>query len=105
MIAKKIAGRGELGHLNWGADFSRSKKVLQEELKELQKHIGEKVMLTGGGGHEASYHTLKRAWIERFNDEKWGLRAELEPSPFHWQKENFTPWLDSWQISIIQKEV
>lgn len=103
MIAKKIAGRGELGDLNWGANFTRSKEALKRELRKLQKHIGERVLLTGGGGNRASYHTLENAWIERFDDEKWGLKAELSPSPFEWQEDNFTPWLDSWQISIIEK--
>lgn len=102
MIAKKIAGRGELGHLNWGADFSRSKKVLEKELKELNKHIGKKVLLTGGGGSRASYHILIRAWIERISKGKWGLQAELKPGITEWQ-ETFTPWLDSWQISIIER--
>jgi len=102
MIARKIAGRGELGNLNWGADFSRSKRTLQKELKELKKHIGEKVLLTGGGGHRASHHTLVDAWIEPCG-KRWALQAKVTPSISASMGEFFTPYLDSWQISVIEK--
>ena len=103
MIAKKIAGRGEVGNLNWGADFTRSKKTLNKELQALRQHIGEKVLLTGWGGGNVRRVTLKDAWIEPYDDKKWALVARLSPSPFTWMDEDFTPYLDSWQISIIEK--
>lgn len=101
MIAKKIAGRGELGHLNWGADFSRSKRVLEKELKELKKHMGEEVLLTGGGGSRVSYHKLIKAWIGKYGKNKWTLQAKLRPG-LDRNGGSFTPYLDSWQISITE---
>ena len=106
VVVRKIAGRGRLGNWNWGATVIRDEKVLLEELKELKKHIGEKVLLTGGGGPGAHIGKLVDAWLEDYtymNKKGKGLRVrlvDLDP-PIAGMRE-FTPWIDSWQISVFE---
>lgn len=107
---KIIAGRGEMGDMNWGVNF---KGLPQDRLdkweKELKKHVGEEVFLSGGGGAGVSSVKLvgvhQEVWDK--NTGKMGLRAELqrlETRPLQYKKgEIFDPWMDSWQVSILER--
>jgi hypothetical protein len=102
---KLIGGYGQIGDTNWG--FNESKIESDKWLAECQKHIGETVLLTGGG-------SLGKAWLAKLTDvklEKLGnnlvpqVRLEnLKPKWDSYTKENiFTPYLGSWQISVKGK--
>lgn len=98
---KKIAGRGKLGDMNWGADFDRPLSIVKNELRELQKHIGEQILLTGGGSLEANLAVLKKAYITEPEPKKFAVQVkltDLEPSLGY--RDTFTPYIDSWQISV-----
>lgn len=114
----KIAGRGSLGDVNWGVDFKNGRPLdqLQKELAELEKHYGETVLVTGGGGFGASLATLHSAEIvpSGIGDHP-SLQANItvtegEMCDWNWDKKphkknkphNMTPFLDSWQISVKQ---
>lgn len=103
-----IAGRGSLGDINWGA-AGRSLTVLKSELRELKKHIGQRVLLTGGGGPGGSIATLKSAIIvkEGYMRGMPGLKVYLTNIDPKYGgigrsggREAFDPWIDSWQISV-----
>lgn len=105
---KLIAGRGSVGDINWGV-AGRSLTVLKKELIELNKHIGERVLLTGGGGPGGSIATLKGARIvkEGYMRGKPGLKVFLTGIDPKYGgigkfggRESFDPWIDSWQISV-----
>lgn len=110
-----IAGRGSLedvasgAWVNWGAS-GRPLATLKKELAELNKHIGERVLLSGGGGPGASLATLRGAEIvkEGYIKGKPGLKVYLiDIDPIYrgyGPRESFDPWLDSWQISIMVPE-
>lgn len=99
----KLAGRGKIGDRNWGADFTTPKAELEKQLKEIKKHIGKEVLLTGGGGHSGSLHILQDVWIQHVGrSNSWGLMVRLTPGLFE-DTEEFTPFLDSWQISIKEE--
>ena len=106
VVIRKIAGRGELGNWNWGATVIRPLEELKKELRELKKHIGKKVLLTGGGGPGVHIGILVDAWLEDYvhmGKKGKGLRVklvDLDP-PIAGMKE-FTPWVDSWQISVFE---
>lgn len=98
-----IAGYGQLGSWNWG--FDETKIEPDKWLKELQKHIGERVLLTGGGSFGKHWYcTLANASIDLLGDKptpKVTLK-NLRPRMDKWSKEPniFEPWLGSWQISV-----
>jgi hypothetical protein len=109
-----IAGRGSLGDMNWGVDFKNGRPLeqLQKELAELEKHYGETVLLTGGGGYTASLATLHSAEIlPNGIGNHPSLQANLtvtkgdmcDYNQKTWKKtkpHNMTPYMDSWQISV-----
>jgi hypothetical protein len=107
---KLIAGRGAGMQMNWGVDF---KGIPQDRLDEwqhdLEKHIGEEVYLSGGGGWEVDVVKLvgvkQDVWDAKTG--KMGLRAvleRLETKPLQYKKgEVFEPWMDSWQISVLER--
>lgn len=99
----KIAGRGKLGDMNWGADFNRPEKVVLKEHEELKKHIGEPVVLTGGGGWVWYVGVLKGIKIDEIDGKKI-VRAHITnlDMPIG-GKHEFSPLLDSWQISVFDK--
>lgn len=97
-------------------DFKNGRPLdqLQKELTELEKHYGETVLVTGGGGFGGSLATLHRAEIL---PEGIGYHPSLKAyltitkgdmcdyNEKTWKKTKpteFDPWLDSWQISVKQ---
>jgi hypothetical protein len=105
MSWQKIAGYGELGDINWGFDSSQVRT--DEWLRECQKHIGETVLLTGGG-------SFGKAWLAKLTGVSLGMLAgkptpkvrleNLEPPMSSYGENIFEPWLGSWQISIYKEE-
>ena len=100
----KIGGYGELGSINWGFDNARVET--DKWLNECQKHIGETVLLTGGG-------SFGKAWLAKLIAVSIGIlggkptpKVRLENIKPKWSNygENiFEPWLGSWQISVKPK--
>ncbi len=97
----KIGGYGELGNTNWG--FDSSQVETDRWLNECQKHIGETVLLTGGG-------SFGKSWLAKLVTVSIGMLGD-KPTPkvrlenikprFTYSGENiFEPWLGSWQISV-----
>jgi len=99
----KIAGRGEFGDTNWGADFSQSHEEKQAWYDELIKHIGEVVALSGGGSLDG------KVWFGVLKSCDWGLCGDKETikvrlenlTPKMAGNHVFEPWIDSWQISVL----
>ncbi len=110
---KLIAGRGELTPqfaTNWGArGDGYPPEVINKWQKALEKHVGETVYLSGGGGWGIEPMKLLGVYQEVWNKDtgRMGLHAKLErlaPSKYGQPKgEIFEPWLDSWQISVLEK--
>jgi len=99
---KKIAGRGRGPQMNWGADVTRPISTLRRQLRELKKHIGEFVVVTGGGGSGYKYAILTGAELAPYGTDGVGLRAHLDRvTPNGGYGPKFDPWIDSWQINII----
>lgn len=105
-----IAGRGEGMQMNWGVDPNGlPQESLDKWQKELEKHIGEEVYLSGGGGSGIDKVKLIGVEQEVWNTKtgRMGLRAKLqrlEDRPLHYKKgEIFDPWMDSWQISVEER--
>ena len=101
----KIAGRGELGDTNWGADFSQNHEEKQAWYDELVKHIGEVVALSGGGslGSKVWFGVLKSCDWGPCGD-KEAIKVRLESmTPKMAGSHVFEPWIDSWQISILSE--
>ena len=102
----KPAGDNYFGYPN--------KAKLEETLAEVQSHIGEKVIVGGGGGAGANYATLKGAHIEPFPirihdvvQDRWGLKVDLRmlKGDKIFGKQDFDPWLDSWYIEVKEHPV
>ncbi|MBA7688536.1 hypothetical protein ES703_97020 [subsurface metagenome] len=97
----KIGGYGELGSLNWGFDHSQVRA--DKWLEECQKHIGETVLLTGGG-------SMGKAWQAKLVTVSIGilggkptpkaLLKNIKPRWSNYGDNVFEPWLGSWQISV-----
>ena len=103
MTWKKLAGRGALGNVNWGVDFDDKKSLqeLQPLLKEIKKYIDKRVLLTGGGGFGSHIGILKGAKIGEMAKGCFRIEVTLEKlDPPLAGDTTFTPWLDSWQISV-----
>ena len=113
-----IAGRGQLGDMNWGVDHQHARplSIILDELVELKKHIGEKVLLTGGGGYGTNIAILKGAEIVKqgYIRNQPGLKVYLtiikgpmmDYNQKTWKKtvpSDFDPWIDSWQISVKER--
>ena len=100
---KLIGGYGKLGDTNWGFDESRIET--DKWLAECKKHIGETVLLTGGGSFgKYWYATLADVSLGKLGD---NLRprvklVDLDPNwhPYSEEPNEFTPWLGSWQVSV-----
>jgi hypothetical protein len=100
----KIGGYGRLGDCNWGFDETQIKA--EEWLEECRKHIGETVLLTGGG-------SLGKTWLAKLTDVSIGslggrptpkVRLEdIDPKWSCYGENIFEPWLGSWQISVMQE--
>jgi len=98
---KLIAGRGELGNINWGYDDSISEKIVKKWYKNLKNHIGEKVLLSGGGGHDYNFGKLTDVKMDTFNN-KPAIKVKLENlDPPIAGRQTFEPWINSWQISVL----
>ena len=107
--AKLIAGRGEIGDSNWGANFDRNKAKLERQLKRLKRHIGERIMLTGGGSFgKAWFGILENPRIVPFGDNALALQVTLRDllprmSEGRLSEDTFEPYINSWQISAIER--
>lgn len=104
---KIIGGRGEVGDMNWGVDFNAHTTAaeLKPTLKEIKKHIGETVLLTGGGGFGARTGKLSDAKIALAWGKAHRIKVKLTNlDPSMSGDTVFEPWLDSWQISIWAKQ-
>ena len=97
----KIGGYGELGNTNWG--FDHSQVEANGWMKECQKHIGETVLLTGGG-------SFGKGWLAKLVAVGIGMLGDkptpkvrlenIKPRWTHYGDNIFEPWLGSWQISV-----
>lgn len=105
---KLIGGYGETGDTNWGYDST--KIDTQKWLKECRKHIGETVLLTGGGSFmgRAWLAKLVKVGIGKFPDGSESVKVKLIDLDPPWNKyvedkrpNEFEPWLGSWQISAL----
>lgn len=99
-----IGGYGEIGAQNWG--FDPSKITAEKWATEARRHIGERVLLTGGGSSKAWMATLERVSIKIFRGERVPevRLTDIDPpwdSPPY--PNVFEPYLGSWQISIWDK--
>ena len=102
---RKLAGRGEIGNENWGANFNQSEEEKKQWLENLRKHIGEVVLITGGGGRDFNLGVLKDARLVELGD-KQVVQAKLEnvtPRMAFTENGIFEPYLDSWQISALEE--
>jgi len=105
---KLIGGYGEIGDTNWGFD---SKQIqAQKWAGECRKHIGETVLLTGGGSFMGSAWVAKliKVSIRKFHDGSKGVAVKLidiDPPMNKYVEDKrpnkFEPWLGSWQISAL----
>ncbi len=95
----KIAGRGKLGDMNWGADFSSNvTQNLHRTAEKLKEHTGEKVLLTGGGGYGYNVGVLTGAEVDYARN---AVRVHLRDlQPKMGGRTEFSPLIGSWQISV-----
>lgn len=97
----KIAGRGKPGDWNWGW-VPRSESEIEKELQILRRHLGQIVLLSGGGGPGVNLAVLEDAWIERMGNGEKALRVKLTHlTPPLGGRDTFTPYVGSWQISAL----
>jgi hypothetical protein len=106
---RKVAGRGKLGDMNFGADFNyTSEEGLRSEFEELKKHIGEVVVLSGGGGWDFHFGVLKSVEmvdVEVDGSVRKAIRVTLDHlTPSMAGRREFSPYIDSWQISVLEKD-
>jgi hypothetical protein len=101
-----IGGYGEIGSWNWGFDDSRIET--NKWVAECKKHIGETVLLTGGGSFgKAWLATLTDVWVSSLGGKPIPqVRLEnLKPKWNGYVEDNvFEPYLGSWQISILKED-
>lgn len=97
-----IGGYGQPGSTNWG--FDHSQVETDKWLNECRKHIGDTVLLTGGG-------SFGKSWLAKLTRVSIGLlgnkptpKVRLEDIKPRWTRypddNSFEPWLGSWQISV-----
>ncbi len=99
-----IGGYGKIGDTNWG--FDENQIQTDRWLAECQRHVGETVLLTGGG----SFGNCWLAKLTRVFLRDWGrdgqkrVAVRLENIKPKWStlrgNNFFEPWLGSWQISV-----
>ena len=101
----KVAGRGEIGHVNYGATIARDEETILKEYSILKEHLGEPVLLTGGGGYTMSIGILEDVKIINLQGGEKALKVRLEDikPPVFGDEKVFEPWIDSWQISVFDK--
>lgn len=100
-----IAGRGKIGSMNWGYGDPTDAQI-SEWKSELENEIGEKVILTGGGGSGMHSAILTEVWVDEHSPGgPKGLRVRLANTspPMMRDGKDFTPWIGSWQISRLKK--
>ena len=96
---RKIAGRGKIGDQNWGFDPHRNPETCKAEYEELKRHIGEIILLSGGGGSEMNLAVLEDVtWNEKFGAAQCKLSHITPPIG---NRRTLNPIMNSWQISII----
>jgi len=93
-----IAGRGMLGDWNWGYS-DPDPEILRKWCEALKKHIGEDVLLSGGGsGSNLAKLTGTRMTKLAGKPALKVTLVNLRPSMgTHHQ---FSPYIGSWQISV-----
>lgn len=109
----QIGGRGSGGSMNWGTRMPfEDREPLEDTARTLRKHVGEPVVLTGGGGPGMELAVLEDARVRECGD-GWGLRAEvtvyggkLTAGRFSVKDvgDAFTPWVDSWCVHVFPDE-
>lgn len=97
----KIGGYGQLGDTNWGFDGSQIET--DKWAAECRKHVGQTVLLTGGG-------SMGKSWLAKLVAVSIGTlggkptpKVKLENLKPRWSSygdNTFEPWLGSWQISV-----
>ncbi len=103
---RMIAGRGSPGSQNWGYDNRIALEVYQDWKGELDRHIGEIVALTGGGGWGVyGYGRLEKSEIIPFHNTgdpglKVYIKGLYDPSRTWREPEDFDPWVNSWQVWV-----
>ena len=97
----KIGGYGRIGSINWG--FDASQVETDKWLAECQKHLGETVLLTGGGSFGKYWlATLISVSVKMLGGKPTPkVRLEnIKPRFSNYGENVFEPWLGSWQISV-----
>ena len=78
--------------------------ALGRTLAEVKGHIGETVLISGGGGPGMSQAVLAGAEILPFGSaqgKRWGLKVHLKNvKPKIGSDSGFDPWLDSWTLWV-----
>lgn len=103
---KLIAGRGEGQSMNWGFDDKIPETTYRKWYDALKSHIGEKIVLTGGGGFGCQFGTLAKVSMVEFprNSGKQVLQTTIEncydPQKTWREPETFEPYINSWQLWI-----
>ncbi len=97
----QIGGYGKLGDMNWG--FDKTQVNTDEWVEECSRHIGETILLTGGG-------SMGKGWLAKLTRVSVGmlgnhltpkvLLENIKPRFSNYGDNTFEPWLGSWQISV-----
>lgn len=100
----KIGGRGDVGNVNWGSSGSLPFEDADAIADDLRGYVGQPLLLTGGGGSGYDVVRLLDVIVSEWED---GYLPKAEVSIVCGTKlartrrgETFTPWIDSWQLSV-----
>lgn len=105
----KIGGRNEVGSFNWGPSDDYDRETAEAIANEIESHVGGVVLLTGGGGHGYDVARLNGISVGNppSNDCEAKPRADLTilyGRRFGSLGPEFTPWIDSWQLSVPETD-
>lgn len=88
-------------------NFNEPKDKLEQIKTQLEKHIGHKVIVWGGGGYHGARVTLEKVELHPSilrGGDGFTLKAFLSHCPkdlsYYDKPGEFDPWLGSWQLSI-----
>lgn len=100
---KMLAGRGSGPQINWGVG-KRPEDVVMKEYQELQKFIGKKLVLTGGGGfgmREVILDEVELVENALFNQPTIKTKLTIVNPKEFGGRTTFDPWISSWQLSEL----